>query len=113
MSGTASRRSLPALKQLPKFLLKTTKLGTLYDAHKKIWLTFRQRGYLGANLSLWSDLRKLWRDLARAQLTFWDGDDEDEEGNTNKEDDLRKVCGSLAKVTRNLVAGVPENQARA
>jgi len=55
-------------------------------------------------------LRKLWRDLARTQLTFWDVDDEENEGSSNKERDLRTVCGSLAKFTRNMVAGVPGNQ---
>ncbi|GLB41722.1 putative spinocerebellar ataxia type 10 protein domain containing protein [Lyophyllum shimeji] len=68
---------------------------------------------LGANASLWTDLRKLWRDLTRAQLTFWDVDDEESEGSSNREKDLRTVCGSLAKFTRNLVAGVPDNQVRA
>ncbi|KAG6817541.1 hypothetical protein H0H87_007509 [Tephrocybe sp. NHM501043] len=68
---------------------------------------------LGADASLWTDLRKLWRDLTRAQLTFWDVDDDEAEGASNKENDLRTVCGSLAKFTRNIVAGVPENQVRA
>ncbi|KAH0582940.1 Ataxin-10 [Termitomyces sp. J132] len=68
---------------------------------------------LGADASLWSDLGKLWRDLTRAQLTFWDVDDEETDLTSNKDEDLRTVCGSLAKFTRNLVAGVPENQARA
>ncbi|KAG6850778.1 hypothetical protein H0H93_008816 [Arthromyces matolae] len=67
---------------------------------------------LGSHASLWTDLRKLWRDLTRAQLTFWDVDD-DEIGASNKDEDLRTVCGSLAKFTRNLVAGVPENQVKA
>ncbi|KAF8075063.1 spinocerebellar ataxia type 10 protein domain-containing protein [Lyophyllum atratum] len=68
---------------------------------------------LGADASLWADLRKLWRDLARDQLTFWDADDEEEDGSSKKEKDLRTVCGCLAKFTRNLVAGVPDNQVRA
>ncbi|KAG6813819.1 hypothetical protein H0H92_006763 [Tricholoma furcatifolium] len=68
---------------------------------------------LGSHLSLWTDLRKLWQDLSRAQLTFWDVDDEENEGTSNKEHDLRTICGSLAKFTRNLVAGVPENQVKA
>ncbi|KAG6910234.1 hypothetical protein DXG01_012369 [Tephrocybe rancida] len=67
----------------------------------------------GADASLWGDLRKLWKDLTRAQLTFWDVDDDETEGASNREKDLRTVCGSLAKFTRNLVAGVPENQVRA
>ncbi|KAG6877145.1 hypothetical protein C0993_009938 [Termitomyces sp. T159_Od127] len=53
------------------------------------------------------------RDLARAQLTFLDVEDEDTDQSSNKDEDLRMVCGSLAKFTRNLVAGVPENQVRA
>lgn len=60
-------------------------------------------------------MRKLWRDLARAQFTFWDGDDSEGEGGESQETghDLRFMCGSLAKFTRNLVAGVPQNQTRA
>ncbi|KAF9462934.1 spinocerebellar ataxia type 10 protein domain-containing protein [Collybia nuda] len=68
---------------------------------------------LGAIPFLWPDLRKLWRDLARTQLTFWDGDDsegEDEGSSKDKQRDLRAICGSLAKFTRNLVAGVTTNQ---
>ncbi|KAG6890971.1 hypothetical protein C0992_011730 [Termitomyces sp. T32_za158] len=68
---------------------------------------------VGAHTALWSDLRKLWRDLARVQLTFWDVEDEETDQSSNKDEDLRTVCGSLAKFTRNLVAGVPENQIRA
>ncbi|KAG6891267.1 hypothetical protein C0995_008519 [Termitomyces sp. Mi166 len=71
------------------------------------------RAALGTHASLWTDLRKLWRDLTRAQLTFWDVDDEETNQLSNKDQDLRTVCGSLAKFTRNLVAGVPENQVRA
>ncbi|KAF9563954.1 hypothetical protein CPC08DRAFT_299078 [Agrocybe pediades] len=54
------------------------------------------------------------------QLSFWDNDDsdeEDEQGNSSRENEqegnLRAVCMGLAKFTRNLVAGVPGNQARA
>lgn len=64
---------------------------------------------------MWSDLRKLWRDLSRAQLTFWDGDESEEEdgkneGENKKQQSLRALCASLAKYTRNIVAGVPGNQ---
>ncbi|KAF8159622.1 spinocerebellar ataxia type 10 protein domain-containing protein [Crassisporium funariophilum] len=76
--------------------------------------TVRQQA--GQDLKLWTDLRKLWRDLARTQLSFWDNDDsgdddDDDDGHAN--DKLRGVCTSLAKFTRNLVAGVPGNQLRA
>ncbi|KAF8967697.1 spinocerebellar ataxia type 10 protein domain-containing protein [Flammula alnicola] len=71
----------------------------------------------GADLKLWTDLRKLWRDLTRTQLSFWENDDSDEEDEENEEIDsgggLRAMCTCLAKFTRNLVAGVPGNQLRA
>ncbi|KDR80569.1 hypothetical protein GALMADRAFT_135707 [Galerina marginata CBS 339.88] len=70
----------------------------------------------GADPRFWSDLRKLWRDLTRMQLSFWDiddSDDEDGDGENDHESSLRSVCMALAKFTRNLVAGVPENQSRA
>ncbi|PPR03220.1 hypothetical protein CVT26_008068 [Gymnopilus dilepis] len=71
----------------------------------------------GADPRLWADLRKLWRDLTRMQLSFWDNDDSDDEDNegsgSGHEDSLRAISTSLAKFTRNLVAGVPENQSRA
>ncbi|KAF9005974.1 spinocerebellar ataxia type 10 protein domain-containing protein [Cyathus striatus] len=69
----------------------------------------------GSDNNLVADLRKLWRELARAQLTFWDGDDsETEEGSRhkNQQEDLRTLCISLSKFTRNLVAGIPENQTK-
>ncbi|PPQ90769.1 hypothetical protein CVT25_010158 [Psilocybe cyanescens] len=75
------------------------------------------RSQAGADLKLWTDLRKLWRDLTRMQLSFWDNDDSDDETgeseSTSQEASLRQVCMSLAKFTRNLVAGVPANQSRA
>jgi len=78
------------------------------------------RTQAGDDLKLWADLRKLWRDLSRMQLSFWDNDDsedEDDGGQTSRGNDqegsLRAVCMSLAKFTRNLVAGVPGNQLRA
>ncbi|RXW23893.1 hypothetical protein EST38_g1948 [Candolleomyces aberdarensis] len=76
------------------------------------------RKLAGADHGLWSELRKLWKDLARFQLTFWDNEeDEDNEDATvtlNSESRaVRSLCMGLAKFTRNLVAGVPENQVRA
>ncbi|KAF8202194.1 spinocerebellar ataxia type 10 protein domain-containing protein [Pholiota molesta] len=72
----------------------------------------------GADLKLWADLRKLWRDLTRTQLSFWENDDESDEdaGHGRGEGSgggLRELCTALAKFTRNLVAGVPANQLRA
>lgn len=72
-----------------------------------------ERVAVGVHASLWPELRKLWRDLARTQLTFWDVEDEEKDQSSKKDEDLRTICGSLAKFTRNLVAGVTENQARA
>ncbi|EAU90585.2 hypothetical protein CC1G_00969 [Coprinopsis cinerea okayama7 len=69
--------------------------------------------------ALWSDLRRVWRELAHSQLTFWDNDDSEAEeasSNTSGSNDnnhLRYLCASLAKFTRNVVVGVPENQSRA
>jgi len=74
------------------------------------------RQNLGGDRSLWTDLRKLWRDLARAQLTFWDSDDSEADegtGERNKQAGLRTLCGSLGRFTRNLVASIAENQNRA
>ncbi|KAL0580613.1 hypothetical protein V5O48_001438 [Marasmius crinis-equi] len=70
--------------------------------------------------SLWDDIRKLWRSVVRAQLTFWDGDDDDDDDTGTGQDGARKqtdhtlchLCISLARFTRNLVAGVPANQNR-
>ena len=71
----------------------------------------------GANPQLWSDLRRLWRDVTRTQFSFWENDDSDDEDEKSEEDGqgdfLRAMCSSLAKFTRNLVAGVPGNQSRA
>jgi ataxin-10 len=74
------------------------------------------RRQAGEDPKLWTDLRKLWRDLARTQLSFWDNDDDsgdEEEEEDNENNSLRAACTKLAKFTRNLVAGVPENQLRA
>lgn len=78
----------------------------------------KYRHQAGEDLKLWTDLRKLWRDLSRTQLSFWDVDDssdeeEEGEGEGDENDTLRAICTSLAKFTRNLVAGVPGNQFRA
>ncbi|KAF9499413.1 hypothetical protein BDN71DRAFT_179860 [Pleurotus eryngii] len=88
---------------------------TLDVISKELARSRERRCSLGSNQpSIWPSLRKLWRDLARAQLTFWDGDEdegEDEQGNEKrKQQDLRVLCTSLAKFTRNLVADVPSNQ---
>ena len=81
--------------------------------HKYISQKYRRQA--GEDLKLWIDLRKLWRDLARTQLSFWDNDDdeEEEEEEDHGNDALRAICTKLAQFTRNLVAGVPENQLRA
>jgi ataxin-10 len=96
----------------------------------------------GTDPLLWTDLRKLWRDLSRTfSSSFWDADDEDDsseedaEQNKNeggpsnlvakqkrqkrKSDEqaqdiaLKVLCASVAKFTRNLVAGVRDNQVKA
>ncbi|KAJ7035643.1 spinocerebellar ataxia type 10 protein domain-containing protein [Mycena alexandri] len=76
-----------------------------------------QRERLGENDELWTDLRKLWRDLSRAQLTFWDNDDSGDEGDDDaekiKQHNLKNLSASLARFTRNLVAGIPRNQKKA
>ncbi|SJL03760.1 uncharacterized protein ARMOST_07117 [Armillaria ostoyae] len=73
------------------------------------------RSHVGTSKPVfWSCLRKLWRDLVRAQLTFWDGDDDDQASTeTLKHQNLRNFCKSLARLTRNLVAGVSINQTHA
>lgn len=81
-------------------------------------LTCAHRQDAGADLKLWLDLRKLWRDLTRAQFSFWDNDDSDDDaaggsGSGGAPRGLRELCAMLAKFTRNLVAGVPANQLRA
>ncbi|KAJ7281931.1 spinocerebellar ataxia type 10 protein domain-containing protein [Mycena rebaudengoi] len=74
-----------------------------------------QRERLGENDALWTHLRKPWRDLSRAQLTFWDNDDSDDESDHEEERQwgFRSLCANLAKFTRNLVADVPQNQIKA
>ncbi|KAF8196742.1 spinocerebellar ataxia type 10 protein domain-containing protein, partial [Mycena galopus ATCC 62051] len=75
------------------------------------------RERLGENDALWADLRKLWRDLSRAQLTFWDNEDSDDETDSQAEktrqQGLRALCANVARFTRNIVAGVPRNQKKA
>ncbi|KAJ7224451.1 spinocerebellar ataxia type 10 protein domain-containing protein [Mycena pura] len=76
-----------------------------------------QRERLGENDALWTDLRKLWRDLSRAQMTFWDNDDSEDEADGaaehQKQQGLSTLAASLARYTRNLVADVPRNQIKA
>ncbi|KAJ7880331.1 spinocerebellar ataxia type 10 protein domain-containing protein [Mycena olivaceomarginata] len=76
-----------------------------------------QRERLGENDELWADLRKLWRDLSRAQLTFWDNEDSDDETDSpaekTRQQGLRNLCANVARFTRNIVAGVPRNQKKA
>ncbi|KAI4517743.1 hypothetical protein K525DRAFT_273327 [Schizophyllum commune Loenen D] len=77
------------------------------------------RASFGSNPSIYPSLRKLWRDLSHAQLTFWaDEGDDDDEGEASLEDSEQQratkgACLSLARFTRNLVAAVSENQNRA
>ncbi|KAJ7626436.1 spinocerebellar ataxia type 10 protein domain-containing protein [Mycena polygramma] len=76
------------------------------------------RERLGEIDELWTDLRKLWRDLSRAQLTFWDNDDSDDDetddaAEKEKQHGFRTLSANLARFTRNLVAGVPRNQKKA
>ncbi|KAF8636403.1 hypothetical protein AX17_003585 [Amanita inopinata Kibby_2008] len=69
-----------------------------------------KREELGSDTLLWPDLRKLWRDLAHVQLTFWD----DEAGTESEREALLKsLCLSVSRFTRNLVPGVPSNQVQA
>ena len=79
------------------------------------WSSQSYRRQAGEDQKLWIDLRKLWRDLARTQLSFWDNDDsgDEEQEEDNENNSLRAACTKLAKFTRNLVAGVPENQSKA
>ncbi|KAJ3720947.1 spinocerebellar ataxia type 10 protein domain-containing protein [Lentinula raphanica] len=68
---------------------------------------------------VWTEIHKLWRDLAHAQLTFWDRDDSDDGEDAGsikerrKQHSLSLLCVSLARFIRNLVAGVPRNQIKA
>ena len=73
------------------------------------------RKLTGADQVLWADLRRLWKDLARSKSTFWDNDDDEEaDGSLDTLSRyVRALCQAVAKLTRNLVAGVPENQVRA
>ncbi|EKM81810.1 hypothetical protein AGABI1DRAFT_118880 [Agaricus bisporus var. burnettii JB137-S8] len=69
---------------------------------------------LGSDSTIWPLIRKFWKDLARAHSTFWDDtDDGDSDCKSPRQLALASLCASLAKFTRNLVAGVPDNQSRA
>jgi len=60
------------------------------------------------------DLQKLWKDLVRTQLTFWDDSEGDEaDAQSGRQSRLRNLCLSVARFTRNIVAGVPHNQEQA
>ncbi|TFK39966.1 spinocerebellar ataxia type 10 protein domain-containing protein [Crucibulum laeve] len=94
----------------------TALANTLEHLAQELAQSGQVRTVVGSEPAVWTDLRKLWRDLSRTQLTFWDGDDsENEEGvrHNNKQADLTTFCIALAKFTRNLVAGISENQNRA
>lgn len=74
------------------------------------------RATFGSDISIWPVLRRLWKDLARAHSTFWDADDsddDDDDGKTPKQLALASLSATIARFTRNLVAGVPDNQSRA
>ncbi|KAJ3571925.1 hypothetical protein NP233_g3434 [Leucocoprinus birnbaumii] len=70
---------------------------------------------LGLDATIWRPLDKVWKDLARGHSTFWEADESDDEGDgkSPKQFALATLCASVAKFTRNLVAGVPDNQSRA
>ncbi|KAK6992602.1 Ataxin-10-like protein [Favolaschia claudopus] len=78
-----------------------------------------QRERLSDNEALWAGLRRVWRDLSRAQLTFWDNDDSDDDETDDsyteklRQQGLRNLCVNVARFTRNIVAGVPQNQSQA
>ncbi|PPQ62894.1 hypothetical protein CVT24_006292 [Panaeolus cyanescens] len=97
-------------------------LGTLTKSLAQTETVRQVRAEAGQHASLWPDLRKLWRDVARLQLSFWDNDDSDEDEEEEEEkrptkptedNVLRTLCFNLATFTRNLVAGVPHNQKQA
>jgi len=66
---------------------------------------------LGLDSTIWQPLDKVWKGLARAHSTFWEADEDD--GKSPRQSALVMLCATMAKFTRNLVAGVPDNQSRA
>ncbi|KAI3600513.1 ataxin-10-like protein [Moniliophthora roreri] len=98
---------------------RSSLVGTLDEIAAELAGDENLRARMGSeDVSLWSDIRKLWRDLVRAQLTFWDGDDDSDteeiaSSEVKRNQSLSLLCVSLARFTRNLVAGVPQNQRRA
>ncbi|KAK2463664.1 hypothetical protein APHAL10511_004415 [Amanita phalloides] len=87
----------------------TISLANVLDATSgKLARSKQTREELGADPSIWFDLRRIWTDLARAQLTFWDDSEGDDQ--TDRQSHLKNICLSVARFTRNLVAGVPHNQ---
>jgi ataxin-10 len=69
---------------------------------------------VGSDFTIWRPLGRLWKDLARAHSTFWETEESDgEENGTPKQLALATLCATVAKFTRNIVAGVPDNQSMA
>ncbi|KAF5362419.1 hypothetical protein D9756_002436 [Leucocoprinus leucothites] len=70
---------------------------------------------LGSDTAIWRPLEKVWKDLARAHFTFWEIDDSEgeESDETPHQATLATLCASVARFTRNLVAGIPDNQSSA
>ncbi|KAJ3540044.1 hypothetical protein NM688_g6281 [Phlebia brevispora] len=82
-------------------------LDTLDELSKIIAANVDIRTQIGASEpSLWPSLRRLWFKTAEAHRFTTDRDDEEVV-------QLRKLCLSLARFTRNLVAAVPQNQQNA
>ncbi|KAJ2919512.1 hypothetical protein MD484_g885, partial [Candolleomyces efflorescens] len=67
------------------------------------------RKLAGADHALWLELRRLWKDLARFQLTFWDNEeDEDNEDTTVTLNSESRAVRSLFTSNQNLVAALWE-----
>ena len=59
-----------------------------------------------AEPSIWPLLHQVWEDITSAHAAQTDDD-------IRRQTELRRLCYSVARFTRNLVAGVPYNQDRA
>ncbi|KAJ2934873.1 hypothetical protein H1R20_g2233, partial [Candolleomyces eurysporus] len=82
--------------------------GTLDSAAQELQIE-AARKLAGADHGLWPELRKLWKDLARFQLTFWDNeDDEDNEDATVTLNSESRAVRSLLTSNQNLVAALWE-----